>query len=65
MALSVRLRPAGVLRARLPCADQVALSLDDASALHDDGVAQDPLQPPVRRDGVLRALLHRLLECRG
>lgn len=53
----------GVLRAGLPCADQIALSLDDAPALHDDGVTEDPLQPPVSRDGVLRALLHRLLEC--
>lgn len=52
----------GVLRARLPRADQIALSLDDAPALHDDGVTEDPLQPPVSRDGALRALLHRLLE---
>lgn len=52
-----------MLRARLPCADQIAFSLDDAPALHDDGVTEDPLQPPVSCDGVLRALLHRLLEC--
>lgn len=57
--------PRGVLRARLPRADQIALSLDDAPALHDDGVAEDPLQPPVSRDGALRALLHRLLERGG
>lgn len=52
-----------VLGAGLPCADEVALSLDDAPALDNNGVAQDPLQPPVSHVQVLRSHLHRLLEC--
>lgn len=51
------------LGARLPCTDEVALGLDNAPALNNDGVAQHPLQPPVCDVQVLRSLLHRLLEC--
>lgn len=53
----------GVLGVRLPRTDKVALSLDDAPALDNNGVAQDPLQPPVSDVQLLRSLLHRLLEC--
>lgn len=63
MASSMRLLSWGVLGARLPRTDKVALSLDDAPALDNNGVAQDPLQPPVSHVHVLRSLLHRVLEC--
>lgn len=52
-----------VLGACLPCTDKVALSLDDAPALDNNRVAQDPLQPPVSHVHILRPLLHCLLEC--
>lgn len=32
-----------VLFGALPCMNEVSLGFDDASALDDDGVAQDPL----------------------
>lgn len=50
------------LEFRLPGAEQVAHGLDDAAALDDDGIAQEPLQPPVIRGDVLRSLLHGLPE---
>lgn len=62
MASSLCLPSRGVLRACFPCTDKVALSLDNAPALDDDGVAKDPLQPPVSNVQVLRSLSQRLLE---
>ena len=52
----------GVLGACLPCTDKVAFRLDDAPALDNDGVTQDPLQPPVGDTQVLCSLLQRLFE---
>ena len=51
-----------LLGTSLPAVDQVALSLYDAPALHYDGVAQYPLQPPVGHSQLLGAFLHGLLE---
>lgn len=46
----------------LPCMYDVSFGFDDATALDDDGVAQDPLEPPVCHLQVLAALLHGLLK---
>lgn len=51
-----------VLFGAFPCMNEVSLGFDDASALDDDGVAQDPLEPPVCYLQVLAALLHGLLK---
>lgn len=61
-SLSRALSLVWVLGACLLRTDKVALRLDDASALDDDVVAQDPLQPPVSDAQVLSSLSHRLLE---
>lgn len=51
-----------LLGACLLCTDEVALRLDDAPALDNNVVAQDPLQPPVTDVQVLRSRPHRLLK---
>lgn len=48
----------------LPCVNKVSFGFDDASALDNDGVAQDPLEPPVCHLQVPAALLHGLLKAR-
>ena len=53
----------GVLGARLLRTDKVAFSLDDAPALDNNGVAQDPLESPVSNFQVVCSLLYCLLEC--
>lgn len=63
MASSMRLPVHAVLRARFSRTDEVALSLDDAPAFHNNGVAQHPLQLPVSHAHVLRSLLYCILEC--
>lgn len=52
----------GVLGLHPLCADEVALGLENAAALDDDGVAEDPLQPPVGDALVLRSVPHGLQE---
>lgn len=46
----------------LACMNEVSLGFDDASALDNDGVAQDPVEQPVCHLQVLVALLHGLLK---
>lgn len=51
-----------VLFGALPCMNEVSFGFDDASALDDDGIAQDPLEPPVCHLQVLAAILYGLLK---
>lgn len=51
-----------VLRARPSGTDKVAFRLDDAPALDNNRVAQDPLHLPVGNVQILCSLLHGFLE---